>query len=124
MEQPIEIVAEAAGQRGKTRDSLFLSATLRRLADGSERSVRVRNLSAGGMMADCRDLLILDEPVEVVLRNIGTVNGKIAWLSEDKVGVTFNHEINPKAARKPVGTAESNVPDHIRRAGARRPSAR
>jgi hypothetical protein len=120
LEHPIKVEADPAGQRGKSRDSLFLSATLRRLADGSERVVRVRNLSAGGMMADCRDLLVADEPVQVVLRNIGTVNGKIGWLSEAKVGVVFDTEIDPKAARKPIEPAESNVPDHIRNAGSRR----
>lgn len=122
MEQPIKIQAAHAGRnREAARDSLFLTATVRRLSDQSERTVRVRNLSAGGMMADCAEAFAHDEAIRVTLRGIGGVGGRVVWRSIDRIGITFDEQIDPKRARKPVGMAESNVPEHIRVAPVRRP---
>jgi hypothetical protein len=126
VEHPIKIESADNGQqREALRDSLFLTATMRRPAESFERTVRVRNLSAGGMMADCTDSLVRGEPVVIALRGIGEVGGKIAWRSADKIGVAFDTQIDPKAARKPIGgKSELFVPDHIRWAGAARPPIR
>jgi len=122
VEQPIKIHAAGKAQnREAKRDSLFLTAMVRRLSDQSERTVRVRNLSAGGMMADCAEVFARDETVSITLRGIGEVEGRVAWRSIDKIGITFDTQIDPKRARKPVGMAESNVPQHIRVAQVRRP---
>jgi hypothetical protein len=125
LEHPIKIEAANGTQhREAMRDSLFLVATVRRLADDSERTVRVRNLSAGGMMADCAENFGRGEPITITLRGVGDVMGRIAWRSVDKIGVAFDNQIDPKRARKPVGTAESNVPSHIRQPATRRPGLR
>ncbi|MBY8820959.1 PilZ domain-containing protein [Sphingomonas colocasiae] len=122
MEQPIKIHAAGKGQnREAARDSLFLTAVVKRLADRSERTVRVRNLSAGGMMADCTEIFARDEAISIILRGVGEVSGRVAWRSIDKIGITFDNQIDPKRARKPVGTAKSDVPQHIRVAQVRRP---
>lgn len=122
MEQPIKIqAADKSQNREAARDSLFLTAMVRRVSDQSERTVRVRNLSAGGMMADCMEVFARDEAILITLRGIGEVRGRVAWRSIDKIGITFDNQIDPKRARKPVGTAESNVPQHIRVSQVRRP---
>ncbi len=122
MEHPIKIEAANAKQnREAMRDSLFLSAMVRRLSDQSERTVRVRNLSPGGMMADCAETFVRGEAVTITLRGIGEVTGLIIWRSIDKIGVAFDDQIDPKRARKPVGLAESNVPKHVRLPVVRRP---
>jgi len=90
--------------RDAARDSMFLQATLRP-ADGISAgpfSVRVRNLSAGGMMAEADVQPVIGDQITVELRNIGEVSGRVAWVRAPRFGVTFDAAINPKLARKPV----------------------
>ncbi|APE27682.1 PilZ domain-containing protein [Aurantiacibacter gangjinensis] len=84
------------------RDSLFLLAQL--LVDGQDQvhRVKVRNLSAGGMMAEGDFTAIRGALVEVELRNLGTVEGTIAWKQDNRVGIAFVDEIDPKLARGSV----------------------
>lgn len=93
-----------ASRRTSNRDSLFLSATIRRKGDLEEElvPVRVRNLSAIGLMADYKDIATPGDPVVVTVRGIGAVNGKVAWVRQGKIGVAFDVEVDPKLARKPV----------------------
>ncbi|WP_448657866.1 PilZ domain-containing protein [Sphingomonas sp. CJ99] len=91
-----------AGQRGAGRDSLLLTATFR-LKGQSDAQVRVRNLSAGGMMAEYPGVVTIGAPVSVDLRGIGWVDGRIAWATDGRVGIAFDTQIDPLAARKPVG---------------------
>ena len=57
---------DPASQRNAVRDSLFLAATLR--IDQVEVPVRVRNLSAGGLMAEYADRVESGLPVEINVR--------------------------------------------------------
>ena len=66
--------------------------------------MRVRNLSAGGLMADCTLPVAQGQAVEVELRNVGVVPGEIIWTRGQQIGVAFANRIDPRAARKPVGT--------------------
>lgn len=90
-------------QRKRRRDSLFLSAQIR--IDGVEQPepVRVRNLSEGGLMADLPHGASVGATVELVLRGIGPVIGRVAWCTAGRIGVAFDHPIDPQKARKPVG---------------------
>lgn len=85
------------------RDSLFLMADLR--VDGleGEHRIKVRNLSAGGMMGEGAVRVMRGAVVEVNIRNIGWVEGSIAWVQSNRFGVAFRDEIDPKVARAPVG---------------------
>lgn len=87
--------------RTAPRDSMLLLATLRR-ANGEDVAIKVRNLSAGGMMAECAVSLPRDEQISIELRGIGAVAGRIAWAAGGKIGVAFDRGIDPKLARKPV----------------------
>lgn len=99
--------------RNELRDSLFLIATLRVAGAREFRQVRVRNLSAGGLMAEVPSPIPQDLPVELELRGIGIVNGKIAWNAAGRVGIAFDEQIDPKAARKPVG-ASAKTPIYVK----------
>lgn len=92
------------------RDSLFLLANLR--VDGHEQvhRVKVRNLSAGGMMAEGDVKVQRGALVNVELRNIGWVEGSVAWTQSDRFGIAFVDEIDPKKARAPIGVASSAPP--------------
>jgi len=66
--------------------------------------LRIRNISAGGLMADCNAALATGQEVELEIRNIGIVPGRIAWADGHRIGVAFDAAIDPQLARKPVGT--------------------
>lgn len=87
------------------RDSLFLLAQVR--VDGQENPVRVkvRNLSAGGMMAEGEVRVMRGAHVEVDLRNIGWVDGNVAWKQGNRFGIAFAEEIDPKIVRAPVDSS-------------------
>jgi hypothetical protein len=87
------------------RDSLFLAATLR--IEKVEVPVRVRNLSAGGLMAEYSDPVDSGTPVEINVRGVGWTRGHIAWSAEGRIGIAFDRPIDPLLARKPVGHGQS-----------------
>ena len=90
------------------RDSLFLLAQLRVDGDDREHRIKVRNLSAGGMMAEGEVDVARGALVHVELRNIGWVEGSVAWRQENRFGIAFVSEIDPKEARAPVSVNTVN----------------
>ena len=98
------IEVPAGSRRRSTRDSMMLLATIRRVQDpvGEQAPVRVRNLSAIGLMADYQDVALPGDAVVVTVRGIGAIAGKVAWLKRGQIGVTFDREVDPMRARKPV----------------------
>lgn len=99
---------DAASKRTRRRDSLFLSARLS--FDGrAPVEVRVRNLSEGGLMAEGAPPLTIGTAVAVELRNLGSVPGRVAWYTDNRAGISFDVEIDPKRARKPVAVKSSGA---------------
>ena len=92
------------GRRVSARDSMFLGATIRRKTDSEEElvPVRVRNLSAVGLMADYEREAEPGEPVVVTLRGIGKVPGMVAWVRQGQIGIAFDEDVDPLLARRPV----------------------
>ena len=84
------------------RDSLFLMADLRVAGAGDEHRVKVRNLSGGGMMAEGHVKVTRGAKLEINLRNIGWVGGVVAWIQENRFGIAFTEDIDPKIAREPI----------------------
>jgi hypothetical protein len=87
--------------RQVNRDSLFLLAQVR--VDGQDvaHRVKVRNLSAGGMMAEGEVRVMRGSLVMVELRNIGWVEGSVAWKQGERFGISFVDEIDPVVVRGP-----------------------
>lgn len=101
------------------RDTLLLVADI--VASGAASAARftVRNLSAGGMMAQGPHPLEEGARVTVTLRNVGAVTGRVVWVEESRYGIAFDHEIDPQAVRAPVALA-AYLSDSLRiRTGAR-----
>ena len=98
---------DGSENRQIARDSLFVMADLRLLGASDEHRIKVRNLSAGGMMGEGSVRVARGNAVEVNVRNVGWVEGTVAWVQEDRFGVAFREEIDPKVVRAPVGTASS-----------------
>ncbi len=114
--------SQTSGQakRELDRDSLFLKANLR-FVDGDDcGEVRVRNLSAGGLMAEAAVLAKRGDKIQLELRNIGRVTGYVAWVAQGRFGVAFDHPIDPKLARKPVGQSKLELPRYLKQQAAKR----
>lgn len=102
-------IGAAAAEPRRNRDSLFLLAQARIGGVDPWTDVRVRNLSAGGLMAEIAAALPIDTPVELELRGIGRVSGRVAWQAEGRTGIAFDTEIDPLKARKPVGKGRTTA---------------
>ena len=96
-----------ADHRHDGRDSFFLLADVRRVGEEQEYRTKVRNLSAGGLMAEGDMRVIRGQAIEVALRNLGWVEGVVAWVQDNRFGVAFLSEIDPKLARSPLVAGES-----------------
>ena len=97
--------------RQSSRDSLLVLAKLR--VDGDpgdlEHRVKVRNLSASGMMAEGDVKVSRGSLISVELRNIGWVDGTVAWKQDDRFGIAFIEEIDPIKVRAPVKPADADL---------------
>ncbi len=102
--------------RADERDSLFLMADLVFENGLPDTRIKVRNLSAGGMMVEGDLWLKRGTRVAVTLRNIGTVSGVVVWCRSPKFGIAFEDEIDPKLARSEVYGGEREVPVYARAA--------
>jgi PilZ domain len=89
------------------RDSLFVLADLRLDGSNEEHRIKVRNLSAGGMMGEAQLRVVRGTEVAINLRNIGWVEGSIAWVEGSRFGIAFRDDIDPKVARAPLVLGES-----------------
>jgi PilZ domain len=107
----------AGPNRGTDRDSMFLKAVLKFPTSGEEGEVRIRNLSAGGLMAEASTLAARGDKVEINLRTIGWIRGSIAWITEGRMGIAFDHPIDPKSARNPVGQNNETIAPYLQKLG-------
>ncbi|TVV71056.1 PilZ domain-containing protein [Sphingomonas solaris] len=94
--------AAARSRRAAPRDSLLLHATLQRVGDEAPLTIRVRNLSPGGMMAEVGTPFEPGDRIAIDLRGVGPLEGTVAWREIGRVGISFDREIDPHAARKAV----------------------
>ena len=98
---------EPESQRRDPRDSLFVLARIKPEGSAGEgTSVRVRNVSAGGLMADVADDYRPGMRVEVSLEGIGDMAGSVAWAEAGRIGVAFDHPIDKTRARKKTEKTE------------------
>ena len=117
---PISPSVDGAGDPGQAtgpgrgRDSLFLMARFRRAGTVDEPlAVRVRNLSEGGLMAELDVAPPIDSAVEVEVRGLGWIAGRIAWHTAGRAGIAFDEPVDPRRARKPVGNG-TRTPAHAK----------
>jgi len=118
-------VPEGASKRRRPRDSMLLMGTIKAFGDvvRNKNPIRIRNLSATGLMADSQAAYDLGCLVEVEMRGIGTVSGEVVWIRQNRMGITFSKAVDPKLARMPAQAAAVfeplKVQGHLRRPGLR-----
>ncbi len=105
---------DADTKRAQSRDSLFLTARLRLAGQQADfTDVRVRNLSAGGMMVELAEPTDMNTVVELEMRGLGMMRGRIAWYAEGRAGIALDKPIDPQKVRKPVGQG-THTPHHAK----------
>lgn len=102
-----------SGQRQIARDSLFVMAEMRIDGLPGEHRVRVRNLSAGGLMAEGAPNVQRGQVAWVNVRNVGWVEGSVAWVQDNRCGIAFREEIDPLVVRAPV-TGGEGTPRYVK----------
>ena len=101
--EPVSVDEEVAAlSRGADRDSLFMQASLILPGRPESVTVRVRNLSPGGMLAEAMVQVAQGGAVEVDLRNVGRVSGRIVWAGEGKFGIAFDRPVAVRWFRSPI----------------------
>ncbi len=115
MDDSIRDETFSPAKRKMNRDSLLLKAVLRFSNAQEEYEVRIRNLSAGGLMAEVPNGLSRGERVDVKIQNIGWVGGHVAWAIDGRIGVAFDKVLNPKDARITVRVSELDVPPYLKK---------
>ena len=88
------------------RDSLFVMADLRIDGIEGDHRIRVRNLSAGGLMAEGGPAVQRGQVALVNIRNVGWVEGSVAWVQDSRFGIAFREDIDPLVARAPLQAGE------------------
>lgn len=88
------------------RDSLFVMADLRIDGIEGDHRIRVRNLSAGGLMAEGGPAVQRGQVAWVNVRNVGWVEGSVAWVQDARFGIAFREDIDPRVARASVEEGE------------------
>ncbi|MFM7348243.1 MAG: PilZ domain-containing protein [Erythrobacter sp.] len=106
--------------RSVARDSLFLLADIRVEQSSEVHRARVRNLSDGGMMGEGQLRVQRGNRVVIELRNIGAVNGTVAWVQDNRFGVAFDEEIDSQKARRPLQAGEEQASGLVARSWAHR----
>ncbi len=93
---------DAVALRGNKRDSMFLKASVHCLRTDHRFDIVVRNVSAGGLLADTPQELTIGDVVRVTLRKVGVVPGRVVWCQSARFGIAFDVSIDPQAVRQPV----------------------
>lgn len=118
---PVSVDEEVAAlSRSADRDSLFMQANLVLPGHTEPLLVRVRNLSAGGMLAEGPVSVVEGATVDVELRNVGAVPGRVVWVGDGKFGIAFDRQINPQSVRRQV-VSKTEMPASIAGLGLGRP---
>jgi hypothetical protein len=105
-----ELFDGGVSARGESRDSLFLLAEIHASGWQNPIKVRVRNLSAGGMLAEFQEAVPVGTSMRIGLANIGWLTGRSVWAGEGRFGVAFDKQIDPQAVRRKPGAKEELPP--------------
>jgi hypothetical protein len=106
--------------RSVARDSLFLLADIRVEQNADAHRVRVRNLSDGGMMGEGNLRVQRGHRLTIELRNIGVVGGTVAWVQDNRFGISFDEEVDSQKARRPLQHGEEAPAGMVERSWAHR----
>ena len=85
--------------------------------EGRVRGARLRNISSGGALVECRDEVTEGVEIQLDFAAGGLIAGKIMWVSGTQFGVQFNEKFDLKLLQpaKPVAKAPTVMaPDYLK----------
>lgn len=88
--------------RGADRQSLFMHGDLTLAYMDAPQTVRIRNLSATGVMVETALPVQSGEAFLLELPNVGPVRGRVAWAREGRFGAAFDSQIDPLQVRRKI----------------------
>jgi hypothetical protein len=77
------------------RYSVLLTGTIRKAQAGNRMPIKIRNISASGLMCECAYPPRIDDLVEIELPRLGHVSGHIRWGARGRIGIEFDGPIDP-----------------------------
>ncbi|WDF71680.1 PilZ domain-containing protein [Novosphingobium sp. KACC 22771] len=106
-----------ADQRNAPRNNLLLSSICHWPNRHIEERVKIRNVSATGLMAEGTHGATVGEMVVLELRNIGAIEGIVAWVQSNRFGVAFARPIDPVLLRSPaeISAKQTETRDYYQR---------
>ena len=104
----------ALDTRHTPRDSMFMVAKLQTGTNAEPFDVRIRNLSATGMMVQSPMPIEAGTSVTVALRNLADIAGVVAWCEGERIGIAFDEDIDPLQVRANHAPASNAVPAYAR----------
>jgi hypothetical protein len=113
---------DAQAGRKAERDSLFLIGNLEFEGSPTVYPIRIRNLSATGLMADGKIVGQIGQNVIIESKKLGRVRGHVAWVSEGRMGIAFSNPIDPRSARQTSSHPTSEVPEYLKQLASHKPS--
>jgi hypothetical protein len=75
--------------------------------------VKLRNVSAQGLMAEGQQSPPAGALVSLELRNVGWVEGSVAWVQDNRFGIVFAREIDPTLVKLPPPSTEAPRSDDV-----------
>lgn len=87
----------AVERQRKIRDSLYVFARMCFAGDTERHRIRIRNVSAGGLMAECAVIPRHGEPVMIELNGLGWLHGTVCWVQEHRFGIALRRDIDPRS---------------------------
>lgn len=90
----------AIDQRRNVREASFLLADVQVAGDPSVYRVKVRNLSALGMMGEGPAKVVPGSRLTINFDEVPEVIGAVAWVQQGRFGVAFDEEIDPASLLK------------------------
>lgn len=115
---PAMTAPDATSDKRQTpRSNLLLSSICRWPARQLDERVKIRNVSASGLMAEGTLGATMGEQVVLELRNIGAIEGMVAWVQGNRFGVAFAQPIDPALTRSPaeISPSKDGLRDYYQR---------
>lgn len=89
----ISATATRGGRKRRDQRTLTLLIVGRITGRRYDGLCRIRNISAGGLMAEICTSFDIGEPVRIELRNGQSANGVVRWMREDELGIQFEQPL-------------------------------
>ena len=92
-----ELPSSEQFETSERRYAVVLNAQINGDSFADPVSIRICNISAGGLMAVVLPHVTVGGHIAIVIRHVGKLFGHIVWARKDRIGIKFDHEIDPVA---------------------------